>query len=128
MESLSSSLNNVSKPAKGYLAQFARFDKMLTPTLVIGLFWLGVAGSVVGGLIMIITGATSRFGGGGLVVMGLAYMIIGPLVARVTCELILITFKLHERLRNLEVRDRSSEQMRSVPPPGSGDEANSALG
>ncbi|WP_067727575.1 DUF4282 domain-containing protein [Oceanobacillus damuensis] len=74
--------------------EFVSFDKMLTPTLIKVLFWIGVAFSVLTGLIMM-------FDGGFAVILGLITIIVGPIIARVYCELLIIFFKIHESLTDL---------------------------
>jgi len=78
--------------------QFTSFDKMITPTIIKILFWLGLVVSVIAGFILIVTGATSRYGGGGQVLIGLLTLVIGPLAVRLQCEFIIIMFKIHESL------------------------------
>lgn len=74
--------------------EFISFDKMLTPTLIKILFWIGVAFSALTGLIMM-------FDGGFAVILGLFTIIIGPLVTRIYCELLIVFFKIHEALTDL---------------------------
>ena len=73
------------------------FRKMITPTIIQILFWVGAGLSVLGGLIAIIIGfATS--GGAPLILVGLLYMFIGPILIRVYCELIILLFKIFEEV------------------------------
>ncbi|WP_087974246.1 DUF4282 domain-containing protein [Oceanobacillus rekensis] len=74
--------------------EFVSFDKMLTPTLIKVLFWIGVAFSVLSGLIIMLDG-------GFAVILGLITIIVGPLITRVYCELLIIFFKIHESLTDL---------------------------
>lgn len=82
--------------------KFIRFDKMITPTIIKILFWIGVALSVLSGLGFIIAGMNSYYGGGIQVFTGLLVIVIGPLVVRVYCELLIIFFKMHESLREIK--------------------------
>jgi hypothetical protein len=77
---------------------FISFDKMITPALIKIIFWLGVGVSALMGLILIISGAGSRYGGGAQVVMGLIVLVLGPLFTRIYCELLIVIFKIHESL------------------------------
>lgn len=74
--------------------EFISFDKMLTPTLIKILFWIGVAISVLFGLSLM-------FEGDFAVILGLLVIIVGPLITRIYCELLIVFFKIHESLTNL---------------------------
>ena len=81
---------------------FLNFDKMMTPIIIKIVLWVGVAISVLMGLFTILSGLTSHFGGGLQVVTGLITMVIGPLVTRIYCELLIIIFKMHESLTEIK--------------------------
>ena len=83
---------------------FIKFDKMLTPMIIKIVFWIGVAISVLTGLSMIIAGLGSPWGGGFQVIMGLLTIVIGPLVVRIYCELLIIFFKMHESLQDIKAK------------------------
>lgn len=81
------------------LRDFTRFDKMITPTIIKILFCIGVAFSIIMGIIQIFSGL---FGGeGGLVFFGLITIIFGPLGARIYCELLIVIFKINQNLSEL---------------------------
>ncbi|GGJ89967.1 hypothetical protein GCM10007063_10770 [Lentibacillus kapialis] len=88
--------------------EFLSFDKMLTPTIIKIVFWIGIVFSVLSGLGMMVTGANSVVGGGFQVIMGLLIIIVGPLLTRVYCELLIIFFKMHESLQ--EIKKSLSDQ------------------
>ena len=82
---------------------FIKFEKMITPLLIHLVFWLGVLGSIVSGIFMIIFGFISDSGGMGQVFIGLVTMFFGPIVVRVYCELLIVVFKIQGAL--LSIRD-----------------------
>lgn len=82
--------------------QFLNFDKMITPTIIKIVFWIGIGFSVLAGLGMIISGISSYYGGGIQVVMGLLTIVIGPFFVRIYCELLIIFFKMHESLQSIK--------------------------
>ena len=85
-----------------FLNKFLNFDKMVTPTIIKVLFWIGVGISVLGGLINIIRGATSQYFGSGLMVLtGILMIVLGPILIRVYCEILIVLFKMHEALQKL---------------------------
>jgi hypothetical protein len=65
---------------------------MVTPVIIQVLFWLGVAVSVVAGLLEI---GESPLG-------GLLLIVLGPLVVRLYCELLIVVFRIHDLLRAVE--------------------------
>lgn len=80
------------------------FDKMITPVLIKILFYIGVAASIIGGIIVFFGGLISAFQQnsfgaaiGGLIGGPLA-VILGILLARVYAELLIVVFQIHESL------------------------------
>jgi len=73
--------------------EYLTFDKFITPIIIQILFWLGLAGIVIMALFLIVSGVP----GGGL--MGILYLLLGPIFWRVYMEIILVLFKIHEELR-----------------------------
>lgn len=82
---------------------FLKFRKMITPAIIQILFWVGVAGSVIAALV--IMGASfGRYGGGvGTFLSGLLMLVLGPVVVRIYCELLILFFRINETLT--EIRD-----------------------
>src|SRR5690625_2210161 len=81
---------------RNHMNNFLNFDKMLTPTIIKIVFWIGAGLSVLMGLLMIIQGAGAYYGGGASIFMGLLTIVIGPFVVRIYCELLIIFFKMNE--------------------------------
>jgi hypothetical protein len=100
------------------LGQLLSFDKMITPTIIKIIFWLGIVQSVGLGLIT----AISAFGAaaaassehsplsvvfamlglfGGFLVFALS-----ALITRVYCELLILAFRIYETL--VQIRDRNA--------------------
>lgn len=73
---------------------FLAFRKMITPMIIQILFWVLALVTVIMGLITIIQGE-------GL--PGLVILILGPIMVRVYCELIILAFRIYESLRNIEI-------------------------
>ncbi|MFW5981314.1 MAG: DUF4282 domain-containing protein [bacterium] len=83
------------------LNDFIKFDKLITPSIIKVIFWIGIAITIISGLVAMISGIASTYGGGGQVLMGLVTIIIGPLFVRVYCEILIIIFKINENLVNI---------------------------
>jgi hypothetical protein len=108
------------KPAKRQsnnpFVDFLVFRLMIAPYFIQIMFWLGVLGCLAVGGIYIILGLlmmatkdpfTQKYnilGGILLALMGVASMIIGPFVARLYAELLILAFRVYDVLQ--EIRDR----------------------
>ena len=87
---------------------FLAFRKMITPLIIQIIFWIGVAICVLSGLITVISGVASDFGGGAQVLRGLLIIILGPLGVRIYCELLIIVFRIHDRL--VDIKDNTGSK------------------
>ena len=83
------------------MKEFLNFDKMMTPSLIKFIFYIGTALSILTGLFMIGSGIMSPFGGGSMVFLGLLQIILGPFVTRIYCELLIVLFKMNESLQEI---------------------------
>ena len=81
---------NADSSHENVLAGFARFDLMVTPTIIQAIFWVGSVALFLGGT------AIMRASDGRLL-FGLSVAILGPLMLRVYCEVLILVFKIHER-------------------------------
>jgi hypothetical protein len=80
------------------MGDFLRFETMITPALIQVLFWLGVAFSIVGGLIMMIAGEDP-----GQRVGGFLLFILGPIAARIYAEIFIVWFRMAAHLRQIDL-------------------------
>ncbi len=81
---------------------FLTFKKMITPTIIQIVFWIGLVISVLAGIISIIGGASAQYGGGGRVLYGILLLFLGPLGVRICCELIIVVFRINDTLMDLK--------------------------
>lgn len=88
------------------MQEFLSFRKFITPVFIQVIFWIGVAVSVLAGLGMMIGGANMAYGGGGTALGGLLTLIIGPLMVRIYCELLIVLFRILDRLTEISERNR----------------------
>lgn len=85
------------------MGDFIRFKKMITPMIIQILFWIGVACAVIGGLIMVVAGLLRvNEGGGGLVFLGILWVLFGPVLVRVYCELLILGFSINDTLTEIK--------------------------
>ena len=78
------------------------FDVMITPLIIKVLFWIGIAASVIIGLITIVEGFSAYYGGGGIILSGLLIIVLGPIGVRIYCELLIIMFKMFDTMKGIQ--------------------------
>jgi hypothetical protein len=78
------------------MGDFFSFRRMITPVIIQILFWLGVIVIVGFSLVILITGeeAWAR-------VLGVIYLILGPIMWRVWCEIMILLFRISETLTDI---------------------------
>jgi len=81
---------------------FLRFRRMVTPTIIQVLFWIGIALCVIWGIGAIIGGIVADRGGGMLVLFGLLELVLGPLFVRVYCEILILMFRMYDALTEIK--------------------------
>lgn len=72
---------------------FSDFKFMITPVFIKIIFWIGVALVAIFGLYMMTAGRNFLF--------GLVYLLVGPIVWRIYCELMIVMFKIHEGIEKM---------------------------
>ena len=90
------------------MEDFLNFKKMITPLIIKILFWVGVVLCVLSGIATIIGGANASYGGGKMVLMGLLTIVLGPVIVRIYCELLIVIFSVNDTLT--EIRDVLKEK------------------
>ena len=86
------------------LRSLLNFDKMITPIIIKILFYIGIAASVIGGLVMLFGGIISAIQQGsvgpaiGGIIGGPLMVVLGILMARVYSELLIVVFEIHQNL------------------------------
>lgn len=85
-------------PREISMEDYLKFRKMITPLIIQILFWVGVVVSVLVGLVMVFGGIASKFGGGGMVFSGLLWIVLGPILTRIYCEILIVIFSINDSL------------------------------
>jgi len=83
----------------GSMHDFLVFKLMVTPLIIQIVFWVGAGLCVLAGLIVIIVGLATNVIM--LLLLGLVYMVLGPLLVRIYCELIILAFRMNETLTEI---------------------------
>lgn len=81
---------------------FLKFRKMITPAIIQVLFWVGVVGCVIAGLVTIGYSFDSYSGGVGVFLSGLMILILGPVGVRISCELLILFFRMNDTLTEIK--------------------------
>ncbi len=79
------------------MGNFLRFETMITPFVIQAIFWIAVVILIIVGIIQIVASD-----GGVGIVTGLATIILGPLLARIYCEIIIVFFRINDHLRAIQ--------------------------
>src|SRR5229473_4407229 len=79
------------------MGDFLRFETMITPFVIQAIFWIAVVILIIAGIVQIVGS-----GGGIGVWTGLATIIIGPLLARIYCEIVILFFRINDHLRAIQ--------------------------
>ncbi len=95
-------INSSGKRKETAMEDFLKFKKMITPVIIQILFWIGVGVSVVMGLISIVGGANASHGGGAMVLAGILWVFLGPIVVRIYCELLIVVFSINDSLTEVK--------------------------
>ncbi|HLQ95140.1 MAG TPA: DUF4282 domain-containing protein [Pseudogracilibacillus sp.] len=92
------------------MKSFLKFDKMVTPMIIQVLFWIGVAFSALGAVFYVIFGLIMMFSGedgegflGFFAIIGAFIgLIVGVLFSRIYCELLIVIFKILNKLTSID--------------------------
>ena len=78
------------------ISDFLAFRTMIVPVIIQILFWIGVVAAVGYAILMFLSGTTIG------ILLGLASLVLGPLVVRCYCELLIIFFRINETLTEIK--------------------------
>jgi len=95
------------------MKRFFSFERMITPIIIKILFWIGIVGSFVAGVIVLIMIPTSSISNGRFPAVlltllfgllgGILTFAIGALITRIYCELMILAFRINETLTDIKV-------------------------
>jgi len=91
---------------------FLAFRTMVTPVIIQIIFWIGVALCIIFGFATIFIG--SQYGGASPV-MGFLIIILGPVVVRIYCEILIIFFRINETLTEIKHNLEERRAAQSTP-------------
>ncbi len=82
------------------MGDYLSFKKLITPILIRLIFWLGVIGSIGGGILMIVGMPT--IGIEKMMVPGIGAIVLGPLAVRLVCEGAILGFEANNTLTDIK--------------------------
>jgi hypothetical protein len=77
------------------MGDLLRFETMITPIVIQIIFWVAV-------VIVVIAGIGQMVHGGFAVVTGLLTIVLGPIAARIYCEIVIVFFRINDHLRQIQ--------------------------
>lgn len=92
------------------MKRFLNFDEMVTPSIITLIYWVGIAGIIIGALSSLFSLGALLSGGFSFDVPAYLYVLpfIGAIVAliiwRITCETMLVLFSINDKLGRIEKR------------------------
>ncbi len=83
------------------MEDFLKFKKMVTPIIIQILFWIGIVICVIAGITTIAVGVVPGFDGE-TVLIGIAWLVLGPVGVRIYCEILIVIFSINDTLTDLK--------------------------
>ena len=83
-------------PGQFNWSDFFAFKTMIAIPVIMVLFWLGVAWSIIAGIITMFSGR--GFAG---FCAGIAVILFGPFIVRIYCEFLIVVFRINETLTEI---------------------------
>lgn len=79
------------------MKDFLLFRRMLTPSIIQVLFWIGVILCIWAGIHNMLNHAIPH---------GLQILLIGPILLRILCEFLLVVFRINKSLTEIAVQEK----------------------
>ncbi len=85
------------------MRDFWAFRTMITPVIIEVIFWIGAIIAMVAGLIMFIYGISNYAAGAGdNIWKGVLLFVLGPVLVRIYCEIMIVFFRINETLTEIK--------------------------
>jgi Domain of unknown function (DUF4282) len=97
------------------MEEYLSFRKMITPLIIQVVFWIAVVGIVIVGVALLADGKPGQ---------GLLTIVLGPLIARIYAEILIVIFKINDNVAAIRVvgegRASTPAPLASTPAPHPG--------
>jgi hypothetical protein len=102
----------------GDMGDILAFRKMITPIIIKIVFWIGLTVILVLGIVAIVDGISNDSDVGEVIAAGVLILILGPIIWRVFCEILLLTFRIIENLADIRniIKGKKDGDKSSVEP------------
>jgi hypothetical protein len=90
-----------SRDKGGDMGDILAFRRMITPIIIKIVFWIGLIGILVLGIMVIVDGVSNDSDIGEVIAGSVLILILGPIIWRVFCEILLLTFRIIENLADI---------------------------
>lgn len=100
---------------------FLSFERMITPVIIKILFYIGLVGSAIGGIVFFFTMLIGGFQDGGFgsilgrfligLIGGLLIVFLGALVTRIYAETLILVFRINETLTDIKQYLKGREEL-----------------
>ncbi|MCE9554649.1 MAG: DUF4282 domain-containing protein [Planctomycetes bacterium] len=97
--------------SSGHLVDILVFRRMIVPVIVQAIFWIGVVLSILSGLGTIVQGMQNNFSVSQITI-GFLTLVLGPVWVRVTCEIVIVIFRINETLSDIRSELRRPDRNR----------------
>jgi Domain of unknown function (DUF4282) len=89
--------------------EYLTFRRLITPSIVQIVFWLGLVVIVLRGFITMFSESFWH---------GLAILVLGPLLLRIYCEIVIVLFRINNTLTDmLDLQRETTVRSAATPPP-----------
>lgn len=95
------------------LNDFSSFDKMIAPSFLTILYYIQMGACILASFWFIFKGMEINRGGGMLIMAGLANLVFAPLLTRLLFEFIIVIYKIHSRLVNIDLNTSDKKGIQS---------------
>jgi Domain of unknown function (DUF4282) len=82
------------------MGEWLKFDKMIAPVVIQIIFWIASVIIVIVGIIGLFSGGFFGF------VQGVLTIVLGPILVRIYCEIIIVFFRILENLQEINANTR----------------------
>lgn len=97
------------------LNDFMSFDKMIAPSFLSALYYLHIIICILFSFWLISQGLGNNYGSGKLLLGGLVNLVFGPFLIRLLYEFVIVIFKIHSRLVNIDVNTMVNRPVINTP-------------
>ena len=87
--------------------EYLSFRRMITPVFIQAIFWIAAAVIVIAGIVQIANDA---------VLAGLLTIVIGPFLARIYAEILIVIFRINDNLADLRGAKLGEHRPEQAPP------------